>query len=175
MTLVLPRPQMLLIALCCALGAILTYEIAAPLGVIAVPTVTLRSSSAATVLPQRVVSLPPLAAFAAFNDRPIFSPQRKAIAPAPVGAAAMAPPPPPVASLVGIIIDAQRRIAMIRTASSPLATAVAVGDTLQGWQVTEIAPDRVTLHQGTADDTIKLDANRPPPTAAADEKTTPQK
>jgi hypothetical protein len=172
MTLVLPRPQMLLMALCCLLGAILAYELAVPLGDIAVPAITLRGSSAATLPQQRFVSVPPLAAFAAFNDRPIFSPQRKAIAPAPVGAAAAAPPPPPAASLVGIIIDAQRRIALIRTASSPLATAVAVGDTLQGWQVTEIAPDRVVLHQGTTDDALKLDANRAPP---SDDKTTPQK
>jgi general secretion pathway protein N len=172
MTMTLPKPQMFLIALCGLLGAFLLYEIFAPLAEVAVPTLQPRESIATLPLqtPFQVLSL---ASFAAFNERPIFSAQRKPIAPAPVGAAASAPPPPPTATLVGIIIDPQRQMALIRTPSSPLAVAVTVGQTVQGWQVSEIAPDRVVLHRGTTDDTLKLEANRAP-AATPDAKTTPQ-
>jgi hypothetical protein len=170
----LSKPQMFLMALCGSLGAFLLYEIFAPLADFSVPTLQSRSGIATLQFPVQA-PMPPLASFGAFNERPIFSAQRKPIAPVPVGAAASAPPPPPTATLVGIIIDATRQIALIRTASSPLAVAVAVGETVQGWQVSGIAPDRVVLHQGTTDDTLKLEANRAPAAAdMPDAKTVPQ-
>lgn len=173
MTIALPKPQLFLIALCGILGLFLIYEIFAPLSDVAVPTLQTRSSPAPLRL-QSPVAMPSLASLAVFNERPIFSAQRKPIVPAPIGAAATTPPPPPVAALVGVIIDAQRRIALIKSASSPLAVAVGIGGTVEGWQLTLIEPDRVVLHQGSTDNEIKLEANRavskPQPT---DVKTTP--
>jgi hypothetical protein len=162
---------MILTALCAVLATILLYELFAPLSGFTVPVLPPRNTDASLPL-QLPDPAPTAASFAALNDRPLFSPQRKAVTPAAVGAAAAAPPPPPTATLVGIIMDPQRQIALIRTASSPLATAYAVGETVQGWQVSLIAPDRVVLHQGTADDTLKLESNRAP-ASVADAKSTP--
>jgi general secretion pathway protein N len=173
MTIVLPKPQLFLIACCGMLGLFLLYEIFAPLPDVTVPTLPPRSGLAPARF-QSPVSMPPLASLAIFNDRPIFSALRKPIVPAPIGGAATAPPPPPVAALVGVIIDAQRRIALIKSAGSPLAVALGIGESVEGWQLTLIEPDRVVLHQGSTDDEIKLEANRaiskPQPAAV---KTTP--
>jgi len=102
---------------------------------------------------------PPSGEFAAINAHPIFSPTRKSVEPAPVGAAA-APPPPPSVALIGVILDGQTRLALVKTPASPLETGVSLGASIGGWQLTQIFPDRIVLHLGTSDDEIKLESNR---------------
>jgi len=98
--------------------------------------------------------------FAEIGTRPLFSPGRRGTAaPAATGATTLQPPD---VTLVGIMIDSQDRIAMLRTPSSPLATAFHIGATVSGWQLSEIAPDRIVLSAGPARDEIRLDANKAP-------------
>ena len=43
------------------------------------------------------------------------------------------------------MIDSHDRIAMLRTPGSPLANAFHLGATVSGWQLSEIAPDRIVI------------------------------
>jgi hypothetical protein len=145
------------------LAAALIYQVAAPLPDFDPPQVQLktRTQQIAAVVP---VSTPPPEAFAEIDARPMFSPARKGIATAATGEATTQPPD---VTLVGIIVDAQDRMAMLRTPGSPLANAFRVGATISGWQLSEIAPDRIVLSAGAARDEIRLDANKAPPKPAS--------
>jgi hypothetical protein len=74
---------------------------------------------------------------------------------------------PPEVALVGIMIDSHDRIAMLRTPGSPLANAFHLGATVSGWQLSEIAPDRIVLSAGGARAELRLDANKAPAKAPA--------
>ena len=141
------------------LAAALIYQAAAPLPDFDPPLVQLKTKTQqiAAVVP---VSTPPPEAFAEIDARPMFSPARKSVATAATGGAVLQPPD---VALVGIIVDSRDRLAMLRTPGSPLATAFHVGATISGWQLSEIAPDRVVLSAGAARDEIRLDANKAPP------------
>lgn len=151
-------PQKGLYCLCGLLSAACAYEVWAPLPAVAVPDRAIAMGAPAQ--PSSAVFVPsPIAAFDAINERPIFSPDRKPIAPAAAATAGAATTPPPV-SLVGVILDGKISMALIKSAASPLETAFAVGETIDGWQVTEIDSGKVVLRSGAATDEIKLEANR---------------
>jgi hypothetical protein len=141
-----------------ALAAAFFYLVFADLPDITPPQVRLaqRHRTAISVPP---VVLPPLARFAEIGERPLFNPGRK-----PVASPAVTPTSniPPDVTLVGIILDSQDRLALVRTPAQPFASALRLGATLSGWQLTEIAPDRIVLSAGAARDEIRLDANRAP-------------
>jgi hypothetical protein len=141
------------------LAVALVYQIAAPLPDIDPPRLPpkQRAQQIAAVVP---VSTPPPEAFAEIGTRPMFAPSRRGTAAPATGTATLAPPE---VTLVGIMIDSRDRIAMLRTAASPLATAFHLGATVSGWQLSEIAPDRIVLSAGGARDEIRLDANKAPP------------
>jgi hypothetical protein len=140
------------------LALALVYQIAAPLPDIDPPIVQMKAHAQqiADVVP---VSTPPPETFAEIATRPMFSPARRGAAAPASGATTLAPPE---VTLVGIMIDSRDRIAMLRTPSSPLATAFHLGATVSGWQLSEIAPDRIVLSAGPARDEIRLDANKAP-------------
>jgi hypothetical protein len=144
------------------LAAALVYQAAAPLPDFDPPLVQIKAKTQqiAAVVP---VSTPPPEAFAEIDARPMFSPARKGIA----AAAGEAATQPPDVTLVGIIVDANDRLAMLRTPGSPLASAFRVGATISGWQLSEIAPDRIVLSAGAARDEIRLAANKAPSKPAA--------
>ena len=141
------------------LAALLAYQLMAPLPDIDPPFIHLkpRTQRAEAVTP---VTTPPPEAFAEIDTRPMFSPDRKAIVAAQAGAASLAPPE---VTLVGVIVSGRDSLAMLRTPSSPLANAYRVGAAISGWQVSEIAPDRVVLTSAAGRSEIRLDANKAPP------------
>lgn len=145
------------------LAALLIYQIAAPLPAPDVPVVQLKpmATPVSSVAP---VITPPPEAFAEIGARPMFSPARKSAASSADAAQAL---PPPDVSLVGIIVDNQTRLALLKSQTVPFATAYGVGQSISGWQVAEIAPDRVVLNAGPARLELKLAANRAPPRPAA--------
>lgn len=141
------------------LAALLIYQISAPLPDLAPPVMHLKPKAqrAEAVVP---VTTPAPEAFAEIDARPMFSPDRKAIATAQTGEASLAPPD---VILVGVIVSGRDSLAMLRTPSAPLATAYRVGASVSGWQLSEIAPDRVVLTAGAVRSEIRLDANKAPP------------
>jgi hypothetical protein len=109
--------------------------------------------------------IPPVNNFAQVDDRPLFSPLRKPIEVAPE---LPPPPPPPQVSLIGIIAQGQRRIALLRDPKAPLALRVDVGSKIEGWEVVEIAEDRVVLSANAVKHEVSLNTSttrqRPPST-----------
>jgi hypothetical protein len=144
---------------CGVLAALLIYEVAAPLPALEIPAAQARPRTR-TASAVAAVVVPPPGAFAEIDARPPFNSTRKGIA-ATVGGDASSAPPDVV--LVGIIASGGDQLALVKTPSSPLATAFRTGATISGWQVTEIHPDRIVLSSGPARSEIRLEANRAPP------------
>jgi len=148
-------------ALCALLAALLVYLIAAPLPDLEIPQVPLEQQRAAARQTASMATPPPQA-FADINARPMFSPDRKAIA---EPGASMTSGSPPNIALVGVIMDPKDRMALIRTGASPLAGAFRLGADISGWRLTEIAADHIVLSQGASRDELRLEDNHAPKTA----------
>lgn len=160
-------PVTALSGMCIGLFAGCLYALLAPASAYPVPAVRLPPLSAPPP-PPTAFAAPPPNAFAAIGDRPLFDAERKKYVPPPKpDEAKQAPPPPPNLSLVGVIIDSDKRLAMVKASDGMLASSIAVGANIGGWQVAAIEPDRIVLTAGTAQDEIRLDANKAPPQTAA--------
>jgi hypothetical protein len=160
MILRLSPAQIVLAGICGLLGAILLYMFLAPLPEYTVATPKPPALPADTVAPARFEP-PPAEAFAIVDNRSVFNPLRtKIVAPAaPNGAAATGLPTD--LTLVGVILDGNTRIAMIKSPSAPMAVGVAVGSSFQGWQVTRVDPDRVALRGSGEEQELKMTAGKP--------------
>lgn len=159
MTGMLTRAQVALAMLCLVLASLLAYETNAAPAAPDVPAARWQSPPAPAQLPI-APPLPPSQSFASIDARPLFNPARTPVASVDPAAKIVVPPPTDV-SLIGVIIDGERRLALLRTPASPLEVSVAVGDSVSGWQVATIAPDHVVLHSGTTDFTVNLNSGRP--------------
>lgn len=112
-------------------------------------------------------------AFSAITQRPLFVQTRRQAAPDPAKQeAAAAPAPPPNVYLVGVIADSSGSLALVRSQDSPLETSLRAGQTIGGWQIEQVLPDRMVLALGTNKDEVRLDA--PHPSDATQTKTPTQ-
>ena len=160
------RPQVALGSLCLLLLAAIVYEAAAPPRATEAP-MDLPANRAIPTVVLPVFHPPASANFWEINARPLFARARKPIASDAVVGSTGSSSSPPVAALVGVIIDGPSRLAMVRTAASPLASGVSVGDLIEGWKVAEIDSDRIVLRSGTNSQEIRLDQNRASPDNAS--------
>lgn len=140
-----------LAALCLGFGAVVTVELttrtnfeppgaAGPLPVPAAPP------TATEFAP------PPLAQYAEMVLRPLFSESRRP--PEPAGDSS-APPKLFEGILIGVLIGQGEPVALLKIASESEVTRVTKGQTIRGWLVTGIHPDRVVL-QGERMTEIRL-------------------
>ena len=133
------------------LGFAVALEIGAPSG--AEPAPTAAERQVASALPPSDFSLPPLDAYRAVVDRPLFAHDRRPL-----------PPPAPSAAagdlsaytLAGITISGKERTALVRRATPPAVARLAVGQVINGWTVTEIADDHVVVRAEGSEKTISL-------------------
>jgi hypothetical protein len=133
-----------------------------------------------------MTALPDITAFAAVEDRPLFSATRRppsarpappaevepeAIAAAEPEVAIDATPPPSVApgqfSLAGVVDDDGRRFAVLRHAEENQPVKVVVGDVVHGWRVEAIELDAIVLSSQGVVDTIMLRDATPAAAAAS--------
>jgi hypothetical protein len=63
-------------------------------------------------------------------------------------------------SLVGVILDGERKLALIKSPQAPLAVGLGVGGTIEGWQVTRVEADRVALRAGGPEQELRLSDNK---------------
>jgi hypothetical protein len=98
----------------------------------------------------KLASLPPFADFAETSARPLFSPTRR---------------PAPGAALVGIdgryrllglVIAGTARHALLAPVAGGAALELAEGDAVDGWTVTKIERDRVSLKSAMGEATLAL-------------------
>ncbi|HTQ15197.1 MAG TPA: hypothetical protein VMH86_15095 [Rhizomicrobium sp.] len=164
MNLRLSRAQMAMAGLCALLALLLMYELMAPPTQFSLPDVHLKPKLLAIQPPPPFIA-PPVGSFNAINDRPLFLPSRKAIA-APAagpGAQAAGPPPMPNATLVGVIMDGQNSIAMVKVGGAPFAQAMGTGASIGDWQISAVGADRVELKSGSYTQELRMDAHAVPP------------
>lgn len=106
----------------------------------------------------------PLTRFAEITERPLFSPSRRppvrarAATPKPVAAAAPTPKQIDTGEyrLLGVVIEEDRRVALLRSLRGRTIEVVSEGGTLEAWTVEKIEPESVTLVQGDVRDVVLL-------------------
>lgn len=141
--------------LCLGLGAIVAVELTASTN-FEPPAAGAASTPAPTASPgpRTVVEFapPPLAQFAETVERPLFSESRR---PPEQTADSSGPPKPFEGTLVGVLIGQTETVALLKIAGETDVTRVTKGQTIRGWLVVEIHPDRVVL-QGERTAEIRL-------------------
>jgi hypothetical protein len=157
----MPPTQLALTGICGVLTLILAYEVAAPIPPFRVPK-SMEIYRPAAITFQDTATAPSAASFGDIDAHPIFSASRTPIAShfdtAHGGGASGAFPTD--VSLIGVIIEGQTRMALIKTASEPFARSVPQGGEIEGWTVSEVAPDKIVLSSGATKQEILLAANR---------------
>ena len=144
----LARMRAVLGSLCGLLAIAIVYEVLAPIGDVPVAAGVIVRLPAERPLEPAFV-MPASAGFAAIDARPVFDRSRLPVAgpPGPMPGAGTALGQ---MSLVGVIIDSDRRIALVRSANAPLALSYPVGAFLGGSRIVEIDPDKVVLRSADA-------------------------
>jgi hypothetical protein len=116
------------------------------------------------------ISFAAFESFAAATARPLFAATRRPYVPPPPPlpppqpVAAPAPPPPPAPAapplpaltLVGVTFAEGQRFALVVVNGEPAARVVAQGRQLEGWTLSEIRPDRITLRHGDTEHEIRF-------------------
>jgi hypothetical protein len=88
----------------------------------------------------------PLDRFSVTRDRPLFSPTRRPPAPPPVVVAAPPPPPPPPnVVLLGVVMDGESALAIVRAGQTQKDLRVGIGDDIGGWKVGQIESGKLVL------------------------------
>lgn len=153
--------QVRLAVLCAMLCVLIVAVLAMPLPQWQVPPVA--APPAQTVAAQTDGFRPPSAdAFDAIDARPVFSPTRAPLRNAGslgdgAGTATFGD-----LTLVGIIADNTTRLAVLRVPGHPLAVTVALGGTVDGWQVSEIDADRVVVRGRGSEQELRMSQPRAP-------------
>ena len=113
--------------------------------------------------PETAYEPPPFEAFAEASARPIFAPSRRPPSNAPAVTTAAAPQVIAFGfELVGVLISADERMALVRQDGVTDLQRVAIGRSLNGWRIDQIEPDHVVF---SADETVRrveLRADEPP-------------
>lgn len=166
------KTQIVMLAACGLLGLVLIYELFAPLGEIAVPTANAAKAHVSTVAPAVYVP-PPAEAFAIIDDRSVFNPLRTRVASSDdiVDESNSGSGLPSDLTLIGVIIDPQTKMALLRSPASPTVISVKEGGTIDGWQVFHVLPDQVVFASDGKLQALKLSDNKPsasPPTQQSD-------
>ena len=103
-----------------------------------------------------VVPVGPLSDYLAISDRPLFTHDRRPFVI--VAEAAPVAPAGPRAEfeLTAVIITSATQIALLRSNLTPTVQRVMVTQTIDGWTLTEIAPESVVLTRGAEAVTVAL-------------------
>ena len=148
--------RMGLSAACALLGLLSLYEAIAPISATPIPAAKYTyqpiNTSVATV---RVVAAE--RSFDSITARSLFTPARN------VKSDGSSPDPTSAAEiqLVGVIIDGDRRMAIIRIPGAVTAIAIALGSTILDVTITDIQADHITLHNAQGDRRLALTAPIP--------------
>jgi hypothetical protein len=90
-------------------------------------------------------------------SRPLFAPSRKRPPEQTAKKNAVKPPPPPDYKLLGVVLNRQRTIALLRSQGSGADFRVQVGDMIGGWHVAAVEKDFVTLERdGESAQTVRF-------------------
>jgi hypothetical protein len=149
----LPLLPMVLTTTALVLAATLVYQIAAPPVEYAVPHAPRRDISP-TSLPEPFIA-PPLSEFTEIEKRPLFVAERRPFKEeSKIAEAPPAPRAPPGLTLVGVIVDGKRRIAIARMGGR--SVSLRMGSSIEGWSVVAMEADRIALKSDEETHEIRL-------------------
>jgi len=161
MALPFTRLQAKLAVICAALAALIVVTLAVPIPDWQGSPVHLMMHQGREIAPDEFQAPPP-DSFASIETRPVFSPTRAPIHGEEGGAGESGALLD--LTLVGVILDGGARFAVLRSPAHPLATAVALGATIDGWQVTLIENDHVVVRGEGSEHDLRLNpASAVPP------------
>lgn len=119
------------------------------------------------VLPQSTFRLAPIAHYDEILARPLFTEERRPperepdTAPEPVKVETV----PPGFTLLGIVIATDASKALLLSRRSRELIQGVVGDSVEGWRIKDIQPDRITVVRGT--ESVDIELERAPGTPAS--------
>ena len=154
MKLPLPLAPAVLILLCAVLGSDIVYQLIAAPVEIQPPHVAIRPQVVPPAAAHPFIA-PLIRQFSEIDERSVFNPTREPVFSA-VTAGDMGAGTPSDFALVGIIMGAERRIAVVKTPGAASAQNLAVGDTINAWRVTRIEPDYIVVQGGAGDHDMKV-------------------
>lgn len=152
-----PIYNLLALTTCATLAAWAWQEMREPLPLLPAPVaLEVADEAVANPIPEPGFRISPKNAFAQLVTRPPFSPSRRPPRAKPAPAPAAQKPEPvahplvtePQVTLVGILINAGKSIAMVRKPGAEELLRLAKGEQLDGWQVEGVLPDRLVLSHG---------------------------
>ncbi len=158
------RPSLLLIAICLALGYHVWRTLEAGPIAIDVDATPAPTAAAVVVASEAPDDRPPIDAFAETAARPLFmatrrppEPEEEEVETEPVAGARLN-----LFSLLGVVISADERVALVTRRRGGEFLRLVVGQSVDGWLVVTIEPDSMTLSRGDTTEVLKLtDAARP--------------
>lgn len=156
------RPTVFLLVLCLVLGYVVYTELRSGPAEPALVTEAAVAPEPAAVPPaEPAFTLPPLEDFSETVARPLFLPSRRPLAPA-EDASAEAGVMRDLFTLIGVIIFADERMALVKRRETGEVLRLIEGQRVDGWLVEAIMPDRVTLSHGEETEEVELkDVARP--------------
>ena len=104
------------------------------------------------------------ASYAIIIERPLFTPSRRAAAPAVQTVASEAPPAG--FTLLGVVSKSGRSLAVIRAGEGTSAIKAEAGQEVAGWQLTKVAPTQVLLERQGGKLELELAFKAPAPAMA---------
>ncbi len=142
----------LLTGACVAFAAILGLQLASDKpnldGVLSAPPKTVRDE--AVIAPARF-AMPPLTTFVEIEERPLFSRSRRPpLTSEAVGESAGA------LVLNGVIVTGTGKIALLAAPAAERMTALREGDTLAGWTLVAIHPEKVVIHNNGREQELQI-------------------
>lgn len=99
-------------------------------------------------------------AFEVIGERPLFSPTRRPFvppaAPEPVAGPAEPDPEPLTAELIGVVLTADQRAAMVQEEGARGPRRLAVGQSIAGWRVVAVESNRAVFQRGDEVQVLEL-------------------
>lgn len=162
------RAHILLGSICATLILSIGYECFFPLADIKAPPFQLALPSG-NVAASPSFKMPPAASFAAIDERPIFDSSRRPVAsppdvPSTIGASVSLPS----VTLIGVIIDHETRLALVKLTEASVVASYSVGAWLGNWQIVQIEADKIVLRSnGLGTQELRMTGkSRTPPSPA---------
>jgi general secretion pathway protein N len=151
------------LALCCVGLAAMAYaELRVEVDDEPIATAPDRADAAGAAAKPEPFSLPPLAELQEVVQRPLFAESRRPPALAPASAPQVARELDTL-SLLGVVITPDERHALIQSDPQTKPERVRQGQTLAGWTIEGILPDRVVFRRGETREELRIkEPERPP-------------
>jgi len=99
---------------------------------------------------------PPEPDYSAISKRPLFVAGRRMPPPAPEPAVAAAPTTAPLPSLVGIMIEPDKKMAVVKRVNDAKILSLEEGQSIDGWLLKDVKNSKITLQSGNNQQTLAL-------------------